>query len=317
MFFKDDIRDVIETDICIVGSGAAGISLGLSLEGHSANVCIIEGGTLEAAPKPDLLYDFSSTGLPISTESRARAFGGTTTVWSGRWKRHDPIDFTKRDWVSHSGWPIQYETLLPYYEQAETMFGIPSSDETEGKRVGIIKNEMIEPTVFRNQRKESLDWGKTKRDVFERSKNVSVYLGLRAAKIEKVKNKVVGVATETLSGKSVHIKAKVFILAAGGIENPRILLDSDVGNEHDQVGRYYMDHPKGKAGLIEAFEPIDFSEQIKLERQDEPLYVGYRLTDEAQVAKRTLNSHVLLEPQFDIAPIARIKRKPSARDSRP
>jgi choline dehydrogenase-like flavoprotein len=45
------------------------------------------------------------------------------------------------------------------------------------------------------------------------------------------------------------VEASVYVLAAGGLENPRLLLASTnrsqagVGNAHDLVGRFYMDHP--------------------------------------------------------------------------
>jgi choline dehydrogenase-like flavoprotein len=100
----------VSCDICIIGSGAAGLTLGLELLGSGRRVAILESGGLEAAPSPDALYDLECARLPVAHDSRVRAFGGTTTVWSGRWKPHDAIDFLPREWVPHSGWPFPRET---------------------------------------------------------------------------------------------------------------------------------------------------------------------------------------------------------------
>jgi choline dehydrogenase-like flavoprotein len=60
--------------------------------------------------------------------------------------------------------------------------------------------------------------------------------------------RVAGVRATDLSGKTFTVSAKSTVLAAGGIENARLLLLSDkvhqtgTGNEHDLVGRYFLDH---------------------------------------------------------------------------
>ena len=62
--------------------------------------------------------------------------------------------------------------------------------------------------------------------------------------------------TRTPDGRGIDIRARHFILAAGGIENPRILLNSTsvapdgVGNAHDLVGRYFLEHPHARGGRI-------------------------------------------------------------------
>jgi choline dehydrogenase-like flavoprotein len=68
----------------------------------------------------------------------------------------------------------------------------------------------------------------------------------------------------TLGGVRSSVRAKVAVIAASGIENPRLLLASNsvqgrgVGNAHDQVGRFLMDHPGAQVGRFhhEAIAPI-------------------------------------------------------------
>jgi choline dehydrogenase-like flavoprotein len=62
----------------------------------------------------------------------------------------------------------------------------------------------------------------------------------------------------TIDGVRSRVRAKVAVLAASGIENPRILLASNrqhrngVGNRHDMVGRFLMDHPSARFGRFSA-----------------------------------------------------------------
>ena len=43
-------------------------------------------------------------------------------------------------------------------------------------------------------------------------------------------------------GRRLAVRARHVVLCAGAIETARLLLASDVGNEHDQVGRYLQGH---------------------------------------------------------------------------
>jgi len=64
------------------------------------------------------------------------------------------------------------------------------------------------------------------------------------------------VSVQTLTGKQMRVAARIFILATGGIENARLLLASNrivpagVGNQHDLVGRFFMEHPRLLSGDI-------------------------------------------------------------------
>jgi choline dehydrogenase-like flavoprotein len=57
-------------------------------------------------------------------------------------------------------------------------------------------------------------------------------------------------------GRYNHVRAKIFMLAAGGIENARLLLLScsthaaGLGNQNDLVGRHFMEHPRIRMGRI-------------------------------------------------------------------
>jgi choline dehydrogenase-like flavoprotein len=114
----------LRADVCIVGAGAAGISMALQFLGSGIEVLLLESGALEDEPDTQALYAGAVADEQLHSPPdryRQRRFGGTTTVWGGRCMPFDPIDFEARDYVPHSGWPLMREALLPYYPLANRL----------------------------------------------------------------------------------------------------------------------------------------------------------------------------------------------------
>jgi len=98
----------LETDVCIVGAGAAGCTIARELRGQGFRVCLIESGGLkghagtQSLAKGELANGF---GFPLD-ETRVRGFGGTTAIWQGACRPLDPFDLEPHEWLPHSGWPF-------------------------------------------------------------------------------------------------------------------------------------------------------------------------------------------------------------------
>jgi choline dehydrogenase-like flavoprotein len=109
-------------DICIIGAGAAGITLARELAKQPFKVGLVESGAFEP-DESQQLYDGETSGsipadLRYLSTSRMRWFGGTTNIWTGWCRPLDELDFEPRPWVNHSGWPISWAELEPFYERA-------------------------------------------------------------------------------------------------------------------------------------------------------------------------------------------------------
>jgi choline dehydrogenase-like flavoprotein len=109
----------------------------------------------------------------------------------------------------------------------------------------------------------------------------------------------------THGGRELAIRARIFVLATGGIENARLLLTSrdlcaaGLGNERDQVGRYLMNHPKNYHGILHLARPVsDAPYFFGCLYQGFAGYAGLRLPEEVQRERGLLNSYVRLEPLF-------------------
>jgi choline dehydrogenase-like flavoprotein len=122
----------IETDICIVGAGVAGITLARELIDNDFRVCLVESGGFEPDKATQSLYWGENIGHPYYEldTARARFFGGTSHYWhiplgddclGVRLRPLDEIDFEEREWIPHSGWPFDKTHLDPFYDRAQSI----------------------------------------------------------------------------------------------------------------------------------------------------------------------------------------------------
>ena len=138
----------IETDICIVGAGVAGISLAREFIKAKNRVCLVESGGATPDRETQSLYWGKNIGLPYYEldKSRARFLGGTSHFWhipignnqlGVRLRALDPIDFEERDWVPYSGWPFDIIQLEPYYRKAHR--SVKSEHIVLGRPIGCLR----------------------------------------------------------------------------------------------------------------------------------------------------------------------------------
>ena len=274
-----DIRELpentlIESDICIVGAGAAGIALAQEFIDQPYQVCLLESGGLDFEEATQSLYQGEHIGVPFQPlgESRARYLGGSTNLWGGWSRPLDDIDFEYRPWMPYSGWPIPKAELNPYYQRAQKVSGLGSDKYDFADWEDALKElqlqrlplpEQIETYIWQIVPPTHLRFGQAYKAELEQASNIKTYLHANVVEIEtnEVAKTVTRLHVATLEGKKFWVSAKAFILAVGGIENPRLLLASNqvqsngLGNQHDLVGRFFMEHPYLQSGEIEFSEP--------------------------------------------------------------
>jgi choline dehydrogenase-like flavoprotein len=280
-------NSVVPTDICIIGAGAAGITIAREFIGLRHKVILLESGGLEPDAETQSIYEGKSNGLhyPLS-DTRSRYFGGSTNQWWGNCRPLDDIEFEERSWIPHSGWPVQQCELLPFYARAQTVCGL---GRYENYNVETIRqySSKISPLILDEQRVVSkvIQTCPSLRfkDLYQRelltAPNIDTYLWANAIELEANEScaRVNTLRVKCLSGNEFRISARIFVLAAGGIENPRLLLNSHgiqrngLGNEHDLVGRFFMEHPTVCFSLkssrpIRHFRFYDFYERQAVER---------------------------------------------------
>jgi len=239
----------LEADVCVLGAGPAGLATTSELEGSGASVIVL-GGPAEA-PEGEVCGE----PYPPLAETRAGGLGGTAALWDAelsagslgaRYAPLDQIDFEERASLPLSGWPFGRHVLEPFYALAHDLCGAgpydyePAGAEAPG--AARLPVDGIETGLFRFGPAEAFT--RTHRNLAD-SDTVRVLTDATATNIRTVEGgaAVREVEASSAPGRTFHVEARAYVLAAGGIENPRLLLLSDLGAGHDLVGRCFMDHP--------------------------------------------------------------------------
>ncbi len=258
----DLVRD---SEICIVGAGVAGLTIARRLLEKGHQLILLESGGLDYEAATADLNAGETIGedyYPLD-HARLRFFGGTTAIWGGRCAELDPIDLETRLWVPHSGWPLSHAELQLYYRQARPLFGLPeTARNADGLRAAGVPIPLFDPErlttpVWSFDGRFSRFAHHNCRDLIDHPR-CEIVLHATAASIEAAASGrgIERIVAKSLTGATLGVRARIFILAGGGIETPRLLLASrslmpnGLGNDRDLVGRYFMEHPHCRGGRV-------------------------------------------------------------------
>jgi 2-desacetyl-2-hydroxyethyl bacteriochlorophyllide A dehydrogenase len=311
---------VLEYDVCIVGTGAGGVTAALALVGRGLRIAVIEGGGLVPDEMSTAFTEVDSSAHRIDRASRERWLGGTTNTWTGGKTTLDDIDLRYRAWVADSGWPLDTAHLRRCYERAATLLDRPGPDTYDGPGAtpndGLrFDDDGLRTLVFHNDA-HPLRFGPMLRDRLRSGDGVDLITlaNVSEVRLDEVGGRVDGVDVATLTGRRFQVRAPVVVLGCGAIENARLLLVSrsrrraGLGNGHDVVGRYFQDHPKGYTGVVEVSQsarwlPASAYWGGRVDRSGRVRW-GIGLTDSAQERAEVLNCYVRLEPVvLDTVPV--------------
>ena len=264
---KHTTAAIFDCDVAIVGAGAAGLTLARHLAGRGREIVVVESGGLDFDEATQGLADGPNLGdayYPL-VHARLRFFGGTTNVWGGRCARLEAIDFAQRDWVPLSGWPIALDEIERWYAAAASDLQLgPDAAGPDGWNGDHAERLGVDPVSFVTRLWHFDDvverFAKPRAADIVGAPDVRVLLHATVVRVQAAASAkaVTGLDLATLDGRRAQLRAKHFVLACGGVENARLLLASSdvephgIGNAHDQVGRCFMEHPHGRAGVLEA-----------------------------------------------------------------
>ncbi|HEX6702440.1 MAG TPA: GMC family oxidoreductase [Gaiellaceae bacterium] len=300
----------LEADVCVVGAGPAGLVVASELEPSGASVLVLAGpdeapsGEVEGEPYPPL------------AETHLGGVGGSVPLWTSEVARGSlgaryaplaPIDFEERDGMPRSGWPFGREALDPFYTRAHELCeaGLfeydPAAAAAPPDAVPVV-GDGIATGVFRFGRADAFI--RTQTDRLARSEAARILTGAVATRIRTSDDgrEVRDVEVASEPGRGLRVRARAYVLAAGGIENPRLLLLSGIGNDHDLVGRCFMDHPTVRCRLEldpRAETALGFYD-VRLVA-DEPVLGHLALPEETLRAEGLLNSGFIAVPARDRA----------------
>lgn len=262
---SDDVPEEITSSVCVVGAGAAGITLARSLSDTLSDVVLVEAGGFRIDGATQQLFSGQQLGLPYYNllACRLRYFGGTTNHWSGYCRANDLIDYEGRPALDLPRWPVTHDDLAPYIEQAGKALGIQAlhfqpaealkAKGVDPKDLAEEQSDVLQTKNFLFARNMRL--GPRNREAIEADPNIRPiqYLNLTHIQLTPNGRSVDHLVCKTLTGKTVILRARTYVMCCHGIENARLLLASNdvlpfgIANASDHVGRYFMDHTHFRA----------------------------------------------------------------------
>lgn len=313
----------LEADLCIVGGGAAGITLAREFASTATRVLVLESGGLAMDAQAQSLADGEVAGLryfPLMA-ARLRYFGGTTNHWGGVCRPFDPRDFASEE-EPHARWPIRMVDLRAYFARASTICGLAGFDalSTPAAHADLPPafQAAFEPHHVERVPDARRRFAPNHHDELAGAANVRVLLHANVLEVETDEDarRVTGLRVTSFAGNRFTVAAHTVVLAAGGIDNARLLLLSrsrrpaGLGNDHDLVGRYFLEHPRFVAGIVLPAEGVLPPRAFEWRRVGGAAIQTY-LRLNAEVRRREAIGRVLLRFEAVHAPGASAKHTPA------
>jgi choline dehydrogenase-like flavoprotein len=250
--------------VCIVGSGAAGILLGVNLARAKFSVVMLEGGGRSEEARSSDIYTGNAVGraYPGFTDGRRRVFGGSTTAWGGQILPLTPIDFEKRDWVPGSGWPIDGALLAPFYERALAFEGLGAAIRSDADVWRAIR---VDPGKFSPNFDEFFsrwcpepNFARIYGAEIEAFSNLDLALHANVVRIDTdpLNGHIRSLSCRGYDGVETRVTADRYVFCLGGLETVRLLLQPPEGNAaapwaaSGHVGKHYQDHLGATVGRL-------------------------------------------------------------------
>jgi choline dehydrogenase-like flavoprotein len=252
-------------DVAIAGAGPAGISLAMRLARKRPDwrIALLEGGGEQPDPASAELHRGELGGISYPLDnSRLRFLGGASNHWGGWCRPLDETDFEPNPALDRPGWPIRHADLQPYWAEADKLCEIVHSGyeedainpERRARLLDLSASQWFRHRMYRFS--PPTRFGTRYREELESLPNLHCLLDANLVQLEFRDDQVIAAQLRGLTGASSRLPVKRIILAMGGLENARFLLNLQQTPELQQwpwpklVGQYFADHYGLGGGLL-------------------------------------------------------------------
>jgi len=234
-------------DVCVCGTGPAGITIARKLASRGKKVLLLEAGGLTFSNGSQDHYRGKYVGRPYWLEtSRLRYLGGSSNHWGGLCALQDPITFEAHEINGLPGWPITHAEMLAGLDEAKEILDIAGKDLAPKKQPGF-ESPWFNRYGYANSAPTRF-FEKYGGEI-RQSQRLDAFYNANLTDIELADNlsQVKNFRVRNYNEKTTEVTAGQYVLALGGIENVRLLLNSNrqvptgIGNHSDMVGRCFME----------------------------------------------------------------------------
>jgi choline dehydrogenase-like flavoprotein len=302
----------LQADVCIVGTGMGAISAAHPLVRAGRDVLFVETGPMAASRRDPPSVRIESVGRPfgIST-SRGLEVGGGTAFWHGVCAPLDDEDFVARPWIAHSGWAIARGDLDPWYAVALDFLcgGQDMPPDTAGHHGGMAlgMGNMLASKPYR-YRSPPFRGKPILREWCRNGMARCVYNGT-ALQLRQRHGRT-HVLVVGSGAHRIEVRANRFVIAAGALETPRLLLNSLGQHGMAQppswwLGRNLIDHPAGYLSQVTFRQPLANKPKPPrgTGREDIQVFPGLMLRRDFQKTHRLPNHAVFIRKGINRRPV--------------
>jgi choline dehydrogenase-like flavoprotein len=247
-----------QPQVCVTGSGPAGVTVARELAASGIPVVIFEAGGLELSAESQEFYEGVTEGDPYFDldVTRLRYFGGSSNHWAGWCRVMDAMDFQAKPHVPHSGWPIQRTDVEPFLDTTHDLLELVPFKADKPISDGIRWVQLIKSPAVR--------FGEKFRDEIAKSGEIALVLNTYVSELVGDGKKVTSAKLWSGGTDGGEFSAGTFVVCTGGLENSRLLLWSNLQSsggvvpEAAALGRYWMEHPQFEGGDAILFDSSMF-----------------------------------------------------------
>ncbi len=325
--------------VIVIGSGPTGAAAAAKLVQRGLEVLMLDSGT--RAPRGLIVRAAGNTmyrkmGYSAYSTDRLSAdstdvdwmsslsHGGLSNFWTAAVPRFAPEDFTEGGRLDRRYvWPVQYDELSRYYDEAERQLTVTAADPIAGVPEGVVRHRYRVPG----------DWAEVARRAGEHGNGLGAIpmakgnpwmiaaRGTEFASYHCVVKPLLSKPNFTLrsgahvsriiwsaeTGRAeaveyedhatdqlVHVRARAVVVAAGTVDTTMILLRSTspdfptgIGNSRNLIGRYLHDHPR---------EWWSARTERPMRALSHPMYLARRNHDDSEPLLATSHTIGLISP---------------------
>ncbi|MCW3837116.1 GMC oxidoreductase [Sphingomonas canadensis] len=308
------MNEPVTCGTCVIGSGPAGAIVALELAAAGEDVLLVEAGNRDPGAAAKATIDrLDVAGNADLQFGRAFQVGGSSNLWAGRVAPFEAIDFDHREWMADTRWPFSRDALASGYSRAFALMGLA---EDPGITVPERPEGLKQAIASDGFELKSFAWSKPPFNIGEIVKAKGDRPGgprlMLDAPVVALRENADATAIEFAEvarpdGSRARIQARRYVLAAGGLEVPRLLLASNhvrqagIGNAHDLVGRYFSTHPKADMAALVLRRGVGVHHPLYSDQRIGPTLAraGIGFTAEFQRRHQLPNHYVQLSPLLE------------------
>lgn len=309
---KTPEHNALGADVCIAGAGPAGIVLALELAQARPDwhIVLCEAGGPDNASDAELdIYKVAlgEKSYSVLDFSRRRRLGGTSIHWGGWSKPLDATDYEDNPAWDVPAWPVSQAEVEKYMARALhwTEINNPQFDllqirsDYKAHLLPLRDDGPIGEQMFRFS--PPTRFGARYYDQIKKQENLTCLLHANLTRLQRSGERISQAEVRPLNGDPSVITATQFVLAMGGMESTRHLLNlrdeaaaDGEGIYSSHLGRYFADHYGARPGQVLAPEGLKYH---RFSQNDDVLMPVLTFSAEQIRQNRQHNTCIMLHAQ--------------------